>query len=188
VSGERTPAGRHWTHDSLPSRLNHEWTRGNGQQLRASWDELNLTRQAAIVRAVLDHAVIAPGFLGARTLDPDRRYGGSDGVVDEEPRACCRPAPAVPVSGTRTRSMTSASVTCSGSPWPGRQGERARARARWASQPLPPSSIRARTRAWVRGPFVASVIVPEPGEFSTAAFHTNLMTVRGGATAGRACS
>jgi site-specific DNA recombinase len=45
---------------------------GNGQQLRASWAELNLTRQAAIVRAVLDHAVIAPGVLGARTLDPDR--------------------------------------------------------------------------------------------------------------------
>ena len=45
---------------------------GNGQQLRASWDELNLTRQAAIVRAVLDHAVIGPGVLGARTLDPER--------------------------------------------------------------------------------------------------------------------
>jgi site-specific DNA recombinase len=45
---------------------------GNGEQLRASWDELNLTRQAAIVRAVLDHAVIGPGVLGARTLDPER--------------------------------------------------------------------------------------------------------------------
>ncbi|MEX2292085.1 MAG: hypothetical protein WD794_17375 [Mycobacteriales bacterium] len=45
---------------------------GNGQQLRASWDGLDLTRQAAIVRAVLDHAVIGPGVLGARALDPDR--------------------------------------------------------------------------------------------------------------------
>jgi site-specific DNA recombinase len=45
---------------------------GNGEQLRAVWDELNLTRQAAIVRAVLDHAVIGPGVLGARTLDPAR--------------------------------------------------------------------------------------------------------------------
>jgi site-specific DNA recombinase len=45
---------------------------GNGEQLRAAWDGLNLTRQAAIVRAVLDHAVIGPGALGARTLDPDR--------------------------------------------------------------------------------------------------------------------
>ena len=45
---------------------------GNGEQLRAQWSELNLTRQAAIVRAVLDHAVVGPGVLGARTLDPDR--------------------------------------------------------------------------------------------------------------------
>ena len=45
---------------------------GNGEQLRASWDELNLTRQGAIVRAVLDHAVIGPGVLGARILDPER--------------------------------------------------------------------------------------------------------------------
>jgi len=45
---------------------------GNGEQLRAAWDGLNLTRQAAIVRAVLDHAVIGPGALGARTLDPHR--------------------------------------------------------------------------------------------------------------------
>jgi site-specific DNA recombinase len=45
---------------------------GNGSQLRAQWSELNLTRQAAIIRAVLDHAVIGPGVLGARGLDPDR--------------------------------------------------------------------------------------------------------------------
>jgi site-specific DNA recombinase len=40
---------------------------GNGQQLRGAWDGLNLTRHAAIVRAV-----IGLGVLGARTLDPDR--------------------------------------------------------------------------------------------------------------------
>jgi DNA invertase Pin-like site-specific DNA recombinase len=45
---------------------------GNGEQLRAQWAELDLTRQAAIVRAVLDHAVVGPGILGARSLDPDR--------------------------------------------------------------------------------------------------------------------
>lgn len=33
---------------------------GNGDALRTQWAELNLTRQAAIVRAVLDHADIAP--------------------------------------------------------------------------------------------------------------------------------
>lgn len=34
---------------------------GNGQGLRDSWDTLNLTRQAAIIAAVMDHAVIGPG-------------------------------------------------------------------------------------------------------------------------------
>ena len=45
---------------------------GNGEQLRAAWASLNLTRQAAIVRAVLDHAVIGPGTPGAQTFDPAR--------------------------------------------------------------------------------------------------------------------
>jgi hypothetical protein len=45
---------------------------GNGAALRGSWDSLNLTRQAAIIAAVLDHAVIAPGTPGSRSLDPAR--------------------------------------------------------------------------------------------------------------------
>jgi hypothetical protein len=45
---------------------------GNGDALRAQWAGLNLARQHAIVSAILDHAVIGPGVLGARTLDPDR--------------------------------------------------------------------------------------------------------------------
>jgi DNA invertase Pin-like site-specific DNA recombinase len=45
---------------------------GNGTALRESWDGLNLTRQAAIIGAVLDHAVITPGVNGARSLDPAR--------------------------------------------------------------------------------------------------------------------
>lgn len=45
---------------------------GNGDALRAQWATLNLDRQHAIIRAVLDHAVIAPGTPGARALDPAR--------------------------------------------------------------------------------------------------------------------
>ncbi|WP_369253327.1 recombinase family protein [Geodermatophilus amargosae] len=45
---------------------------GNGGQLRQQWDDLSLSRQAAIVAAVLDHAVVEPGQLGARSLDPSR--------------------------------------------------------------------------------------------------------------------
>lgn len=45
---------------------------GNGQQLRASWATLNLDRQHAIVKAVLDHAVIAPGRAGVHTVELDR--------------------------------------------------------------------------------------------------------------------
>ncbi|MDX6284933.1 MAG: site-specific recombinase [Frankiales bacterium] len=45
---------------------------GHGDRLRAQWADLNLTRQHAIIRTVLDHAVIGPGVSGARSLDPDR--------------------------------------------------------------------------------------------------------------------
>ena len=45
---------------------------GHGAELAQSWDTLNLNRQAGIVAAVLDHAVIAAGISGARSLDPQR--------------------------------------------------------------------------------------------------------------------
>ncbi len=45
---------------------------GNGQRLRTQWAELSLSRQASIVSAVLDHAVVLPGSPGARALDPER--------------------------------------------------------------------------------------------------------------------
>jgi len=45
---------------------------GQGDELRRQWAGLNLTRQAAIVAAVLDHAVIGPGVRGAQALDPGR--------------------------------------------------------------------------------------------------------------------
>lgn len=45
---------------------------GNGDKLRASWESLNLDRQTAIIRAVLDYGTIMPGVSGARTVDPAR--------------------------------------------------------------------------------------------------------------------
>ncbi len=45
---------------------------GNGQELRGAWDSLNLTRQAAIVKAIIDHVLMGPGTRGARRLDPAR--------------------------------------------------------------------------------------------------------------------
>ena len=45
---------------------------GNGQQLRTAWAGLNLTRQAAIIRAVVDHIVIGAGTQGAHVVDPAR--------------------------------------------------------------------------------------------------------------------
>lgn len=45
---------------------------GNAAGLRQAWDGLNLSRQAAIVGAVLDFASVLPGTPGARTLDPAR--------------------------------------------------------------------------------------------------------------------
>lgn len=46
---------------------------GNGRELRASWESLNLSRQSAIVAAVLDFATIKPGSGGGRSvMDPNR--------------------------------------------------------------------------------------------------------------------
>jgi DNA invertase Pin-like site-specific DNA recombinase len=45
---------------------------GQGDQLRRQWGTLNLSRQHAIIAAVVDHVVIGPGQNGARTLDPNR--------------------------------------------------------------------------------------------------------------------
>lgn len=45
---------------------------GNADALRAQWDEMNLTRQAAVISAVLDYATIGPGERGATRLDPNR--------------------------------------------------------------------------------------------------------------------
>lgn len=45
---------------------------GRGQALRAQWSDLNLSRQAAIIRAVIDHVRILPGSRAATALDPNR--------------------------------------------------------------------------------------------------------------------
>ena len=45
---------------------------GNGDELRRSWTDLNLSRQHAIVAAVVDHIDIAPGTPGVTALDPAR--------------------------------------------------------------------------------------------------------------------
>jgi site-specific DNA recombinase len=46
---------------------------GNGTALRSQWDSLNLTRQQAIVKAVLDHALVHPATQrGRQSLDPSR--------------------------------------------------------------------------------------------------------------------
>lgn len=45
---------------------------GNARQLAEKWPTLSLSRQHAIVRALIEHATIGPGTPGARTFDPDR--------------------------------------------------------------------------------------------------------------------
>ena len=45
---------------------------GNADLLSTQWSGLNLSRQFAIVTAILDHAVIKPGRPGIRHVDPNR--------------------------------------------------------------------------------------------------------------------
>ena len=45
---------------------------GNGDRLRQEWSELNLSRQIAVVEAVIDHVVIGPGRRGVRSVEVER--------------------------------------------------------------------------------------------------------------------
>jgi DNA invertase Pin-like site-specific DNA recombinase len=45
---------------------------GTGHVLRNQWDDLGIDRQQAIIKSVLDHAVIAAGTPGSRSLDINR--------------------------------------------------------------------------------------------------------------------
>lgn len=45
---------------------------GTGDILRGEWDDLDIDRQQAVVKSVLDHVVIAPGTPGSRSLDINR--------------------------------------------------------------------------------------------------------------------
>ena len=45
---------------------------GTGHLLRQQWDSLEIDRQQAVIKSVLDHAVIAPGTPGSRSLDINR--------------------------------------------------------------------------------------------------------------------
>ncbi|WP_270886530.1 recombinase family protein [Pedococcus sp. 5OH_020] len=47
---------------------------GNASALRAAWGsgDMPLGQQAAIVRALVDHVIIRPGTMGARSIDPSR--------------------------------------------------------------------------------------------------------------------
>jgi len=45
---------------------------GQGAALRESWAQMNLDRQVAIVRSILDHAVVSPAKKGSSGFDPNR--------------------------------------------------------------------------------------------------------------------
>jgi hypothetical protein len=45
---------------------------GNALALRDLWSDLPLTRQRAIVAAVLDHVIVGPARRGYNRFDPDR--------------------------------------------------------------------------------------------------------------------
>ncbi|MCU1677354.1 MAG: integrase/recombinase [Frankiales bacterium] len=88
LHGERQFSTREWlaarqpveqritTAEQLLARLNRDDALqrlvGTGDALRAQWETLALQRQHAVIRTILDHAVITPGTAGAQRLDPDR--------------------------------------------------------------------------------------------------------------------
>ncbi len=67
VQANRRTLTRLTEHDAIENYL------GQGEALREQWEGLNLSRQAAIVKAVLDHIVILPVVHRGRAgLDPER--------------------------------------------------------------------------------------------------------------------
>ena len=67
VTGNRRTLARLTQRDAIENYL------GQGGVLRERWQGLDLSRQSAIVKAVLDHAVILPATKPGRNgLDPDR--------------------------------------------------------------------------------------------------------------------
>jgi site-specific DNA recombinase len=70
IEGRIAHLGRQLSRATDTSAL--EGLPGSGAELRERWAGLNLTRQHAIVAAILDHAVIGPGKRGAKGLDPSR--------------------------------------------------------------------------------------------------------------------
>jgi site-specific DNA recombinase len=85
---ERAISSREWltARNAIEERVNHAQRQlarashsdalaslvGNEMELPAQRASLNLTRQHAIVAAILDHAIIAPGVPGARSLNRAR--------------------------------------------------------------------------------------------------------------------
>jgi site-specific DNA recombinase len=81
-------SAREWiaARDPITARINHNRREiaqatdtsavyelaGTGGALRKQWPDLDLGRQQAIIKAVLDHAVIAPAAPGAIRLDINR--------------------------------------------------------------------------------------------------------------------
>lgn len=45
---------------------------GRGEELRSKWSGLDLGRQVAIVRTLVDYVTILPGAKGSHALDPNR--------------------------------------------------------------------------------------------------------------------
>lgn len=67
VTANRRTLARLTQRDAIENYL------GQGEALRERWEGLDLSRQSAIVKAVLDHAVILPATKPGRNgLDPDR--------------------------------------------------------------------------------------------------------------------
>jgi hypothetical protein len=66
VTDARKQLGRHTRTTALAGQI------GKSTELRERWSSLPLTRQHAIVAAVLDHITVAPARRGYNRFDPGR--------------------------------------------------------------------------------------------------------------------
>ena len=76
IGGGKPVRTRKQANEKLLARMTHEDSldalAGTGATLMAAWSELNLARQVAIIRQVVDHIVIQPAARQANRLDHNR--------------------------------------------------------------------------------------------------------------------
>ena len=86
------------------------------ERTTAQWSDLNLDRRRTIIRAVLDHAVVAPSDTRGGSSTPNESICAGESDPGRPPGLASTTRDGRPVSDTTTRDVTATSVSLTGTP------------------------------------------------------------------------